>query len=175
MSPTDGFLAVYLVDKDEAYCLLPYAGDPDGKQPIKHGEEYTFFSTASAPKDLKNITDEYTLTCEGEAEMNRIYILFSPNMFTKAVDYNPNKDNKADMNTLTLPRQLSMENFQKWLFDNRKRDKSMSVNIKEIIIKKKSECSPCICQTLRLGQLHINNHLYEEKHNNICSYCMCCS
>ncbi|MCD8236389.1 MAG: DUF4384 domain-containing protein [Prevotellaceae bacterium] len=139
LSPTDGFLAVYLVDEDEAFCLLPYAEDADGKQPVKHGEEYTFFNIESAPKDLKNITDEYTLTCRGETDMNRIYILFSPNMFTKALDYNPNKktEKESGVSSLSLPRQLSMEDFQKWLFDCRKRDKSMSVDIREIVIKKK--------------------------------------
>lgn len=137
LSPTDGFLAVYLVDENDAYCLLPYAGDEDGKQPVKHGEEYTFFNIKSASKELRNITDEYLLTCRGETDMNRIYVLFSPNMFTKALDYNPNKKDEKQ-SSVTLPRQLSMEDFQKWLFDCRKRDKSMSVDIREIVIKKKN-------------------------------------
>lgn len=139
LSPTDGFLAVYLVDETDAYCLLPYAEDADGKQPVKHGEEYTFFNIESASKELRNITDEYTLTCKGETDMNRIYILFSPNMFTKALDYNLNKKTgqESGSTSLYLPRQLNMEDFQKWLFDCRKRDKSMSVDIREIVIKKK--------------------------------------
>ncbi|MCM1311652.1 MAG: DUF4384 domain-containing protein [Bacteroides sp.] len=136
-SSVDGFLAVYLVDKDDAYCLLPYGGDEDGKQPVTHGEEYTFFHEKFAPKELRGITDEYNLTCEGEADMNRIYILFSPNMFTKALDYNPNKDVEPTPGMATLPRQLSMEDFQKWLFSCRKRDKSMNVDIREVVIKRK--------------------------------------
>ncbi len=135
ISPVDGFLAVYLVDEDEAFCLLPYAGDSDGKQPVKHGENYIFFDINSAPKDLKAITDEYYMTCRGEADMNRIYILFSPKPFIKAVDYRASEEAKSG--ELFLPRQLDMDKFQKWLFNCRKRDKEMSVDIREIIIKRK--------------------------------------
>jgi hypothetical protein len=133
-SPKDGYLAVYLVDENEAFCLLPYQGDIDGQMHIEHGEEYFFFSQKNAPKELKSITDEYVLTCSGQtADMNKIYIIFSPKPFTKAVDHHIN----VKEGSLELPRELDFDNFQKWLFECRKRDKKMSVDTREIIISPK--------------------------------------
>ena len=125
-SPTDGFIAVYLIDETPtAYCLLPYRKDGDGQQPIKHGEKYIFFS----PKydvNHPDIVDEYTLTCNKEEEHNQIYVIFSPKPFTKALD-NQVKE--------TIPRELDYEAFTKWLGNCRKRDKQMGVVIKNINIK----------------------------------------
>lgn len=125
-SPTDGFIAVYLIDETPtAYCLLPYRKDGDGQQPVKHGEKYIFFS----PKydvNHPDIVDEYTLTCNKEEEHNQIYVIFSPKPFTKALD-NQVKE--------TIPRELDYEAFTKWLGNCRKRDKQMGVVIKNINIK----------------------------------------
>ena len=130
----DGYLAVYLVDENEAFCLLPYQEDPDGQMPVKHGEEYIFFSEKKAPKDLKSITDEYVLTCSGQtADMNKLYIIYSPKPFTKAVDHHIN----VKEGSLELPRELDFDNFQKWLFECRKRDKNMAVDTREIIVSPK--------------------------------------
>ncbi|MDR1342226.1 MAG: DUF4384 domain-containing protein [Prevotellaceae bacterium] len=85
-SPVDGYLAVYLVDDTPtAYCLLPYRGDPSGQAQVKAGQEYVFFSERHAERGA-NFVDEYTPTCEKPMEQNTLYIIFSPNEFTKAND-----------------------------------------------------------------------------------------
>lgn len=73
------------------------------------------------------VTQSNTMTCSREIEYNDIYVIFSPNAFTKA---------NSNINTNDiLPRQLSFEEFQKWLIKLRKIDKEAIVNNKQISIK----------------------------------------
>ena len=72
------------------------------------------------------VTQSNTMTCSREIEYNDIYIIFSPNAFTKA---NTNESTED-----VLPRQLSFEDFQKWLVKLRKTDKEAIVNNKQISI-----------------------------------------
>ncbi len=125
-SPADGYVAVYLIDETPtAYCLLPYMGNSKGQQAVKHNEEYVFFSPAKASKGEQ--VDEYTLTCSNEIERNQVYVIFSPKPFTKALD------NRIDDG---LPRQLSYEDFSRWLSTCRKRDTKMGIKVMHIEIKK---------------------------------------
>jgi hypothetical protein len=73
------------------------------------------------------VTQSNTMTCSREIEYNDIYIIFSPNAFTKA---NTNESTED-----VLQRQLSFEDFQKWLVKLRKIDKEAIVNNKQISIK----------------------------------------
>lgn len=124
-APVDGYVAVYLVDETPvAYCLLPYMADADGQQPVKHGEEYIFFSPAHASKGSCAV-DEYTLTCGEGRERNQLYVIFSPKPFTKALDSQANEG---------LPRQLGFGEFQKWLGTCRKRDTRMGMKVIHIEI-----------------------------------------
>jgi len=114
-SPRDGYLAVYLVDDniETAYCLLPYMNDNTGRgaKKIKGGKDYVFFSKKHAEPYEIPIMDEYVLTAEKPIEHNHLFIIFSPNEFTKANDAPANQD--------LLPRQLSYDDFRKWLATNR--------------------------------------------------------
>lgn len=124
-SPVDGYVAAYLIDETPtAYCLLPYMSNARGQQAVKHNEEYVFFSSAKAVKGEK--VDEYTLTCGEGMERNQIYVIFSPKPFTKALD------SRIDE---ALPRQLSYEEFSRWLGSCRKRDSQMGVKVMHIEIK----------------------------------------
>lgn len=72
------------------------------------------------------VTQSNTMTCSREIEYNDIYIIFSPNAFTKV---NTNESTED-----VLPRQLSFEDFQKWLVKLSKTDKEAIVNNKQISI-----------------------------------------
>ena len=125
-SPVNGYLAVYLIDaENQAYCLLPYRNQTEGIYPIKANQRYLFFNIKEAPLQERSYVDEYVMTCERESEQNQIYIIFSPNQFTKAVD------NSSDNNLL---RELSYADFQKWLVKCRKHDKEMNMVLKVITI-----------------------------------------
>ncbi len=127
-SPADGYLAVYLVDDSQtAYCLLPYMNTPSGNTYIKSGKEYVFFSEQHADRSEAPIVNEYVLTAEKSVEQNFLYVIFSPNEFTKANDRTGSE---------TLPRELSFADFQQWLTKNRTRDKDMKVETKGLTITK---------------------------------------
>ena len=127
-SPVDVYLAVYLVDNSEkAYCLLPYMNETLGKAKAKAGKDCIFFSAKHAEPTEKAFVNEYTMTCDKATEQNFLYIIVSPNEFTKANDIAGNE---------TLPRELPFADFQKWLAKNRQKDRDMKVEIKSLMIKK---------------------------------------
>ena len=126
-SPIDGYLIVYLLDEiaQEVSCLLPYKTSGNGAYRIEHDNPYIFFS-AKNESNNPGVVDEYVMTCSGDIEFNDIYILFSPNPFTKA-----NSDEVIDE---LLPRKLSYIEFQKWILNNKKKDKDLSIKIVKIEI-----------------------------------------
>lgn len=128
-SPIDGYIAVYLIgENDEAFCLLPYPKQTNGKVPVAAGQAYTFFSPQHAPAEEKGYVEQYVMTCEKSLEKNQLYVLFSPNPFTKAID-------KNTMETI-LPRSLSYQDFQKWLAKCRSKDKDFCIRIFDLTITK---------------------------------------
>ena len=127
-SPVDGYLAVYLVDESQtAFCLLPYMNTPAGNARIKSGKEYVFFSEQKADRADVAGVNEYVLTAGKSAENNFLYVIFSPNEFTKAND--KTKDE-------TLPRELPFADFQQWLAKNRTSDTDMKLEIKGLTVTK---------------------------------------
>jgi hypothetical protein len=133
-TPAKGYLAVYLVDAENmAYCLLPYRNQTDGIYPVNANQRYLFFCPEEAPEGERALVDEYALTCERQMEYNYIYVIFSRNQFTKANDAASNKqiDGYAG-----APRELSYEDFQKWLSKCMKHDAEMNMKKIPIIIKK---------------------------------------
>lgn len=134
-SPVAGFLAVYLIDDGgEAYCLLPYSNMQDGVFPVNANERYVLFSEKHAPEGLSSaLVEELYLTCDKPVEHNQVYIIFSPNRFTKVNDNAGGLDAENDR---ILPRHLDNPSFQKWLAKCRKRDKDMRVDKRIISITK---------------------------------------
>ena len=133
-TPAKGYLAVYLVDAENmAYCLLPYRNQTDGIYPVNANRRYLFFCPEEAPEQERSLVDEYALTCERQMEYNYIYVIFSRNQFTKANDAASNKqiDGYAG-----APRELSYEDFQKWLGKCMKHDAEMNMKKIPITIKK---------------------------------------
>lgn len=127
-SPVKGYLAVYLEDAEgQVFCLLPYRNQQEGIYPIEANQRYLFFDIKSAPEMEKSLVDEYYMTCSGSSEFNQIHIIFSPNEFTKASD-----------NTLqnTLPRQLPLKEFHKWLSKCQRHDTKMTIQRVGITVEK---------------------------------------
>lgn len=119
-SPTNGYVAIYLMDEENtAYCLLPYSGDNNGQFTIKGNESYIFFDSKQGKTDEERfLIDQLTLTCTKESEFNQIFVIFSPQPFTKAIDEQTGEN---------IPRSLNSDDFQKWLTKNRLKDKDMTV------------------------------------------------
>lgn len=127
-SPTNGYLVVYLVDTEQrAFCLLPYQNMNEGSFNVEANKRYVLFSTQTASSELKPYVDEYTMTCTHDQEINQLYVIFSTSPFVKAIDDKLEKE---------LPRELSNEDFQKWLTKYRTRGTNMVVKKTTITIRK---------------------------------------
>lgn len=133
-APADGYVAVFLVDEQQnTFCLLPYGGDNDGQQPVEYGKEYVFFSPQYQYDVAKSEIDEVTMTCDDERfERNQLYVIYSPNSFTKPVDKKGKQINKE----LQLPRQLSFKDFSQWMSKQCARDNKMSRKVIHLVINK---------------------------------------
>ena len=127
-SPVDGYLTVYLLDETsgDVFCLLPYRTSGEGAYRIEHDKPYVLFSSKHEANNPGEV-DEYNMTCNGDKEYNDVYVIFSPNPFAKA--------NANESMSDVLPRQLSFENYQKWLAKLRKKDKDSCVKKIEIQIR----------------------------------------
>ncbi len=127
-SPVAGSLCVYLVDGNQnAYCILPYEHSSEGVQSIEANKEYLFFSAV-----LDKKADEYTLNTQLAREQNILYVVFSPNRFTKANDTQGGKNWQDEQ----LPRTLKYEPFLRWLYANQTKDEQMVVRTEVITIIK---------------------------------------
>lgn len=125
LSPVDGYLCVYLVDEEaNAFCLLPYGADSNGSQRVQSNKNHLFFSKQLA--DNPEVVDEYVMSCAKDGESNVFYIIFSPNPFSKAVDYS----------SFTSLQQLSYEDLQAWLMDVQSKDARLQVIRKTIGINR---------------------------------------
>lgn len=127
-SPTNGYLVIYLVDTEQrAFCLLPYQNMKEGSFNVEANKRYVLFSAQNASSELKPYVDEYTMTCTHDQEINQLYVVFSTSHFVKAIDDKLEKE---------FPRELSNEEFQKWLAKYRTRDTNMVVKKTTITIRK---------------------------------------
>lgn len=129
-TPVDGYLTVYLIDDSQkVYCLLPYRKQRDGIYKVRADTPYVLFSKKNTIANEFSLIDEYVMTCLREKEFNRIYVIFSPNPFSKALG-------QKISSSKTMPCELTLKEFQNWLADCRKRDKKMGLEIKDITISR---------------------------------------
>ena len=88
-------------------------------------KRYVLFSRKDERNDeIKPIVDEMSIIADFDIEYNQIYVIFSPNRYTKASDVQARPLNDGE---LQLPRQLSFNDFQKWLEKGKKHDTQMCV------------------------------------------------
>ena len=134
-APADGYVAAYLVDEQQqAFCLLPYSGDSDGQQPVEHGKEYIFLSPQHQYDVSSHLIDEMSMTCaDNRFEHNQLYVIYSPNSFTKAMD----RQGRKLTDSLQLPHELSFKDFTGWMSRLCAHDKKMSRKVIRITISKK--------------------------------------
>ena len=133
-TPVSGYVSIYLYDQSGVSRLLPMKHQSDGSQFVEQGEKYVFFARKGSRyspelgRNIENLYSEYTLFCSDDNELNRLYVVFSPNKYSRPID------NTAMGND--MPAMLSFESFQSWLTKSRKQDVDMCLKIKDIIIRK---------------------------------------
>lgn len=120
-SPVSGYLAIYLYDLSGVNRLLPLKLSGEQAYLVPANTRRVFFV------DAKNGNYVYKLVCKGDSEVNRIYIVFSPNKFSKANDTIPDQPE--------APASMDFDSFQKWLGRCRRRDREMTLMIRDIIIR----------------------------------------
>lgn len=129
-SPTDGYLAVYLLDEltQTVYCILPYKAQALSAYHVLANKKYVMFSREKADKLERPFVDEYTLSCDNDKEFNTLYILFSPNDIGKRNGFDSSIEDKPDNITLL--------NFKKWLGKVLSNDRSLQFQEINITISK---------------------------------------
>jgi hypothetical protein len=121
-SPENGYLSVYLADKEQAFRLLPYSSMPSDylhNVPVIADEEYILFYPDRTSDHFENFpyyyTDEISLDTEKEQEFYRLYLIFSPKPFTKPIL----EDEVEIVGEYTTPKFLTRRHFDVWVQDNR--------------------------------------------------------
>lgn len=113
---TDGFLSVFLEDEHgDVMLLLPYPSDTKSRVPVKKDREYIFFSSAHADGQTGEI-DEFRITGGPVQEYNRMYVVFSPEFFSR-----PPMSSKDGIPA------MDRTEFNKWLVKARRNDPLMGV------------------------------------------------
>lgn len=132
-APVDGYVAAFMIDEQQrVFCLLPYENSPEGQIKVEHDRNYTFFTKNDTGYEYD---DGMIVTCDDEfLELNRIYVIFSPNPFVKPIVGNTVAT--AGNNNLVLPRQLNLKEFSKWMSKVYTRDKNMARKVLRIRIRK---------------------------------------
>lgn len=126
-APLRGYVAVYLVDdKRNVYSLLPYLNGTDGSVRVNRDCDYIFFDRTKADPQF-GTPDELEMTVDGDTERNQIYVLFSPNDFTRA------RDREGEPG---LPRMVAYDDFTRWLTAVRHRDPKMGMKIMNLEVTK---------------------------------------
>ena len=117
-TPVPGYLAAFLyVTEGNVYRLLPYE-DREGSMRITTKDSIVLFEEADG-------RSRYVMTCEGENELDRIYVVFSPKRFTR-----PNDTEAGDVS------EMSFRDFDRWLGRCRASDRDMVVKQMDILISK---------------------------------------
>lgn len=136
-TPKKGYVAVYLVEEDYAYCMLPYRSQTDGIYQVDANKRYVFFSAKDEQNSNSSIVDEYAMGTDKDVIENTIWVLFSPNEFSKANDAESGRRIDVGIAGIEgLPRELPYKEFLKWKSGLQAVDKKMTVKPIKITIKK---------------------------------------
>lgn len=132
-SEENGYVAIYLYDLDGVNRLLPMKYSGHAGYFVEAHTKYVFFANQiSRYEDIATINpahihSDYGMTCNGDSEVNRIYVIFSPNKFSTASDFIPDE--------ATAPASIDFNGFQKWLSRCRQRDRDMTLRIYDVVIR----------------------------------------
>lgn len=121
----DGYISAFLEDESgSVYQLLPYIADNDSRMPVKRNREYIFFSPEKADPDMRARVDEFYVTAPDHTEYNRLYVVYSPNYFSRPV---------MSASGGGIP-SMSRQDFTKWISKTRRNDERMGVKAMNIEI-----------------------------------------
>lgn len=124
----NGFLSVFLEDEEgKVYLLLPYPKDTRTRVAVKKDTEYIFFSPDHVGDQIGADVEEVYLTGSDHTEYNRVFVVFSPEYFSRPV-----------MDASQGLPVMKSEEFNKWLIKSRRNDSRMNVKSMNLQIMPKS-------------------------------------
>ena len=82
-APTPGYLIAYLLDGQRAYRLLPYKKQNESSVKINTQDPILFFHKPSVEASSRRMVDEYILTASKPQEINTLFLIFSPKIYTR--------------------------------------------------------------------------------------------
>lgn len=126
-TPEDGYLSIYMTDGTIVQCLFPYDGLSAEHMEVQAGRRHVFFSKDHSGDIDPFMVKDLTVSCNTDNEHDRIYMIFSPHKYAKAVDYS---------NESVMLRELSFEEFHSWLSRLRRMDKDLTYKAFDIIINR---------------------------------------
>ena len=114
-SPLDGYLSVYLDDRNTVNRLLPYSSAQNSSSvKIKADMDYIFFVRGLNESEFGK-PDQIELYTAKKIEYNTLYLIFSEvNYYKPVLD-----QEKVAENGYWLPKSLSKTKFEEWLSNNR--------------------------------------------------------
>lgn len=132
-SPEPGYIAIYLADQTNAYCILPFGRMKGNYFSVDADTSYVLFHQ---DKNYYNLTDkrdihEYSLTMEdtkNSSEVNEIFVLYSKEEFGKP-------PLEKDQNDIYIPRHLSRPEFEDWLYTLRVKNPRLQVELAAVNIR----------------------------------------
>ena len=121
VTPSKGFLSIYVVDTENAYRLLPYQemGNVYADAiPVKADMKYVFFSQKPGHDYFTDfppsLVDELIMETSLDKEYMQLYVVFSRDPFSKPI---LNQSKKLEEGS--LPKSLSITRFEEWIQNNR--------------------------------------------------------
>ncbi len=80
----NGYVSAFLEDEQgNVYGILPYTTDTTDRTPVRKNREYIFFSPRREHHDQGVVVDELYLTANDHLEYNRVYVVYSPEGFSR--------------------------------------------------------------------------------------------
>lgn len=146
-SPVNGYVTVFLDDRENAQCLLPYRTMPKGQEeamPVVADKEYVFFSDKPEHNYFEDdffAEDTYELVASSEKDLNELYIIFSKKPLNKPL---LKKGERGQLNvelekdSYELPRTIDSKTFKKWLVKIQQIRNDVQVEQQIISIEKKN-------------------------------------
>lgn len=122
----DGYINVFLEDEaGDVYLLLPYPRDTKTRVAVSRNRDYIFFSREHAKESggYDSTVEEMILTAPDRPEYNRLYVLFSPEYFSRPV-----------MDEGGVLPVMKRDAFNKWLLKTRRSDPAMGVKVMNLQI-----------------------------------------
>lgn len=124
--PVDGYAAIYLVGNDRmAYRLMPHPDTPGYAGFIARRQPRLYFHRAGSRDS------EFYYSCDSDGvELNRIYVLFSPDEFVLPVETVPAGGECGDM----TPPSIGLREFAGWVSDQRVRDRRFQCSVTDVMV-----------------------------------------